>query len=216
MDSAAPLASDGMIENRTFDEIAIGESASLSHTVTQEDIDLFAIVSGDVNPAHMDPAYAKTDIFHKVIAHGMLGAGLISSVLGTKLPGPGTIYLDQDLHFLRPLGIGDTMTATLKVTEKACGEGRSHPRLPMHQSKRRARHQRNGTCASSAREGTAPAGRATRCAAKPARTIPRPRRGRGRAAAFANRRRPSLRCQCNRGGGRSRARRPHNADPGRA
>ncbi len=117
MDIAARPA-EGMIENRTFDEIAIGDSASLSRTVTQQDIDLFAVVSGDVNPAHMDPAYAKTDMFHKIIAHGMLGAGLISSVLGTKLPGPGTIYLAQDLRFLRPVSIGDTITATLTVTEK--------------------------------------------------------------------------------------------------
>ncbi len=107
-----------MIENRTFDEIAVGESASLSRTVTQQDIDLFAVVSGDVNPAHMDPAFAATDMFHHVIAHGMLGAGLISSVLGTKLPGPGTIYLGQDLRFLHPVNIGDTVTATLTVTEK--------------------------------------------------------------------------------------------------
>ncbi|MDR3534056.1 MAG: bifunctional enoyl-CoA hydratase/phosphate acetyltransferase [Rhodopila sp.] len=107
-----------MIENRTFDEIAIGDSANVSRTVSQQDIDLFAVLSGDVNPAHMDPAYAATDMFHKVIAHGMLGAGLISSVLGTKLPGPGTIYLGQDLKFLRPVSIGDTITATLTVTEK--------------------------------------------------------------------------------------------------
>jgi phosphotransacetylase/acyl dehydratase len=118
MDAATPLHSDGMIENRTFDEIAVGDNASLSHTVTQQDIDLFAVVSGDVNPAHMDPTYAATDLFHKVIAHGMLGAGLISSVLGTKLPGPGTIYLGQDLRFQRPISIGDTITATLTVTEK--------------------------------------------------------------------------------------------------
>jgi len=107
-----------MIENRTFDEIAVGESASVSRTVSQEDIDLFAVISGDVNPAHMDPTYAKTDIFHKVIAHGLLSAGLISNVLGTKLPGPGTIYLEQDLRFLKPVDIDDTITATLTVTEK--------------------------------------------------------------------------------------------------
>ncbi len=111
-------ASDGMIENRTFDEIAIGDGASLSRKVSQRDIDLFAVISGDVNPTHMDPAYAKADTFHKIIAHGMLGAGLISSVLGTKLPGPGTIYLGQDMRFLHPVSIGDTITATLKVTEK--------------------------------------------------------------------------------------------------
>lgn len=114
----ATLPAQETIENRTFDEIAIGNNASLSRTVTQQDIDLFAVVSGDVNPAHMDPSYAQSDIFHRVIAHGMLGAGLISSVLGTKLPGPGTIYLGQDLRFLRPVGIGDTITATLTVTEK--------------------------------------------------------------------------------------------------
>jgi acyl dehydratase len=111
-------AFDGMIENRTFDEIAIGDSASLSRKLSQQDIDLFAIISGDINPVHMDPVYAKTDIFHQVIAHGMLGAGLISSVLGTILPGPGTIYLGQDLRFLQPLAIGDTITASLNVTEK--------------------------------------------------------------------------------------------------
>lgn len=112
------LATEAMIENRTFDEIEVGEHASVSRMVTQQDIDLFAVVSGDVNPAHMDPAYAKTDMFHKVIAHGMLGAGLISNVLGTKLPGPGTIYLSQDLRFLHPVSIGDTITATLTVTKK--------------------------------------------------------------------------------------------------
>src|SRR5579872_7054151 len=117
MDAATP-ASDGMIENRTFDEIAIGESASISRKVSQQDIDLFATISGDVNPAHLDPAYAQTDMFHKIIAHGMLGAGLISSVVGTKLPGPGAIYLGQDLRFLRPVSIGDTITATLRVKEK--------------------------------------------------------------------------------------------------
>ena len=85
---AAP--NDPMIENRTFDEIAVGDSASSVRTLAQEDIDLFAVVSGDVNPAHMDPAYAETDLFHKIIAHGMWGGALISAVFGTRLPGPGT------------------------------------------------------------------------------------------------------------------------------
>src|ERR1700733_9698348 len=84
---------DLFIENRTFDEMIVGDTASLSHTVTQRDIDLFAVATGDVNPAHVDPAYAETDMFHHIIIHGMWGAGLISAVLGTKLPGPGTIYL---------------------------------------------------------------------------------------------------------------------------
>jgi phosphate butyryltransferase len=116
-------SADLFIENRTFDELTIGETASLSHVVTQRDIDLFATVSGDVNPAHVDPAYAETDMFHHIIIHGMWGAGLISAVLGTKLPGPGTIYLGQDLHFRHPVGIGDTITATLTVHEKKPEKG---------------------------------------------------------------------------------------------
>ena len=84
-------AADAYIENRTFDELSIGETASSSNTVTQRDIDLFATVTGDVNPAHVDPAYAETDMFHHIIIQGMWGAGLISAVVGTKLPGPGTI-----------------------------------------------------------------------------------------------------------------------------
>ncbi|MGA9420793.1 MAG: bifunctional enoyl-CoA hydratase/phosphate acetyltransferase [Rhodanobacteraceae bacterium] len=123
MNETRPPVPEAMIENRTFDEISVGDSASLSRTVTREDIDLFAVISGDVNPAHTDAAYASTDSFHKVIAHGMLGAGLISSVLGTRLPGAGTIYLSQDLRFLHPVGIGDTITAALKVTEKHAGRG---------------------------------------------------------------------------------------------
>ena len=84
------MRDDPYIENRTFEELKIGESASLSHTVTQRDIDLFATVTGDVNPAHVDPAYAATDMFHHIIIQGMWGAGLISATLGTRLPGPGT------------------------------------------------------------------------------------------------------------------------------
>jgi len=109
---------DLFIENRTFAEMIVGETASLSHTVTQRDIDLFAVATGDVNPAHVDPVYAETDMFHHIIIHGMWGAGLISAVLGTELPGPGTIYLGQELRFLRPVSIGDTMTAKVTVREK--------------------------------------------------------------------------------------------------
>ena len=114
---------DAFIENRTFDELTVGETASSSHLVTQRDIDLFSTVTGDVNPAHVDPAYAETDMFHHIIIQGMWGAGLISAVLGTKLPGPGTIYLGQNLHFTRPVSIGDTITATLTVKEKKPEKG---------------------------------------------------------------------------------------------
>jgi phosphate acetyltransferase/phosphate butyryltransferase len=106
------------IENRTFDEIRIGECARLIRTLTPRDIELFAIVSGDVNPAHVDAEYARSDMFHKVIAHGMWGGSLISTVLGTELPGPGTIYLNQTLSFRNPVSLGDTVTIAVRVIEK--------------------------------------------------------------------------------------------------
>lgn len=106
------------IENLTFDEIKIGATARLTRTLSHKDIALFAIVSGDVNPAHVDAEFAKNDMFHKIIAHGMWGGALISTLLGTELPGPGTIYLDQSLKFLAPVGLGDTVTAVVKVVEK--------------------------------------------------------------------------------------------------
>jgi phosphotransacetylase/acyl dehydratase len=112
------LPDEACISNRTFDEIAVGDTACVTRTVTQDDIQLFAVVSGDVNPAHLDPVYAETDYFHHVIAHGMLGGALISSVLGTKLPGPGTIYLGQDMRFRRPVAIGDTLIVSVTVREK--------------------------------------------------------------------------------------------------
>jgi phosphate acetyltransferase/phosphate butyryltransferase len=106
------------LTNRTYDELNVGDTASLVRTLTHRDIELFATVSGDVNPAHVDPEFAKTDIFHGVVVHGMLGASLISTVLGTKLPGPGTIYLDQTLQFRHPVRVDDTVTVTLTVAEK--------------------------------------------------------------------------------------------------
>lgn len=108
------------IENKTFDEISVGDSAELVRTLKQEDIELFAVMSGDVNPAHVDVEYAKDDVFHEIIAHGMWGGALISAVLGTELPGPGTIYLNQSLSFRRPVGLGDTVT--VKVTAKSKNE----------------------------------------------------------------------------------------------
>jgi len=106
------------IENRTFDEIKVGDSASLVRTLTDDDVSIFAAMSGDVNPAHVDPEYAKSDVFHKIIAHGMWGGSLISTLLGTKLPGPGTIYLDQTLAFRRPVALGDTITVSVTVVGK--------------------------------------------------------------------------------------------------
>jgi len=106
------------IENRVFDEIQLGETATLARTLSREDIELFAVMSGDVNPAHVDEEYAHSDMFHKIIAHGMWGASLISALLGTKLPGPGTIYLEQTLRFRRPVAIGDTVTVSVTAAAK--------------------------------------------------------------------------------------------------
>ncbi|MBK9714320.1 MAG: bifunctional enoyl-CoA hydratase/phosphate acetyltransferase [Kouleothrix sp.] len=106
------------IENQTYDEIAIGATASLTRTLTQGDIQLFAVMSGDVNPAHLDEEYAKSDLFRKIIAHGMWGGALISTLLGTKLPGPGTIYLSQTLRFRRPVAVGDTVTVSVTAVAK--------------------------------------------------------------------------------------------------
>jgi phosphate acetyltransferase/phosphate butyryltransferase len=107
--------SSEFLENHPFAEIRVGDSASLVRNVTNRDIQLFAAVSGDVNPAHVDALYAKSSHFHEIIAHGMLGASLISTVLGTRFPGPGTIYLGQSLKFLKPVHIGDTVTVTVTV-----------------------------------------------------------------------------------------------------
>lgn len=98
-------------------EFKVGDLAEYSKTITEADITLFVAVSGDTNPVHVNEEYARTTRFGKRIAHGLLTAGLISTVLGTKLPGPGAIYLSQSLRFLAPVGIGDTVTASATLTE---------------------------------------------------------------------------------------------------
>jgi phosphate acetyltransferase len=112
-----PLPAE-FIENRTYDEIKVGDSATLTRTLRPEDIQLFAIMSGDVNPAHVDPEYAHSSMFHEVIAHGMWGGALISTVLGTEFPGPGTIYIGQTLRFSRPVKVGDTITVKVTCKQK--------------------------------------------------------------------------------------------------
>jgi len=107
-----------VIENRPFADLVIGDTARLTRTLTHKDIELFAAMSGDVNPAHVDEAFAKSDLFHKIVGHGMWGGSLISTLLGTELPGPGTIYLSQSLSFLHPVAIGDTVTVSVTVKEK--------------------------------------------------------------------------------------------------
>jgi phosphate acetyltransferase len=109
---------DDFVENHTFEELQIGQSARLLRTLTPQDIQAFAAVSGDTNPAHLNPAYANETLFHGVIGHGMWSGALISALLGTQFPGTGTIYLDQALHFSRPVRIGDTLTVSATVIAK--------------------------------------------------------------------------------------------------
>ena len=109
---------DVYLENRTFDEIAVGDFSILHRVLTREDIKLFAIMSGDVNPAVVDPEFAESGMFREVVAHGMWSAALISTMLGTEFPGPGTILIDQSLHFDRPVTIGDSIAVKVTVKEK--------------------------------------------------------------------------------------------------
>ena len=100
-----------------LEDLSVGQSAELTMTVTERGIASFAEVTGDNNPVHLDEAYAATTPFKTRIAHGMLSAGYISAVIGTKLPGPGAIYVGQTLRFKRPVKIGDQVTARCTITE---------------------------------------------------------------------------------------------------
>ncbi len=99
-----------------FEDLSVGQTASFAKTITEADILLFSAVSGDTNPVHVNAEFAATTIFKERVAHGMLGASLISAVLGTRLPGPGAIYLDQSLRFRAPVRIGATVTAMVTIT----------------------------------------------------------------------------------------------------
>ena len=106
-----------MSEGCFFEDLSVGQKASFGKTITEADIVLFAAVTGDTNPMHLNAEYAKDSIFGERIAHGMLAAGLITKVMGTQLPGPGTIYMSQSLRFRKPVRIGDTVTATVEIVE---------------------------------------------------------------------------------------------------
>ena len=103
---------------KTIAQIQLGDSASFTKTVTETDIVLYAGITGDMNPAHLNAESAKDSMFGQRIAHGMLSAGFISAVLGMQLPGPGAIYMGQELRFVKPVYIGDTVTATATVIER--------------------------------------------------------------------------------------------------
>jgi 3-hydroxybutyryl-CoA dehydratase len=102
---------------KTIDELKIGEKEQFAKTISESDVYLYAGVTGDLNPAHINEEYAGKTFFKTRIAHGMLSAGLISAVIATKLPGPGTVYIGQNLNFKAPVRIGDTITATAEVSE---------------------------------------------------------------------------------------------------
>ncbi len=102
---------------KTINEMKVGDFAEFGKTVSESDVYQFAGITGDFNPAHVNEAYAKGTFFKTRIAHGMLSAGFISAVLANRLPGPGTIYLKQDLSFLAPVRIGDTITARVEIIE---------------------------------------------------------------------------------------------------
>ena len=107
-----------LISNVTFDEIAIGDTATYSRLITNHEVEAFAAISGDHNPLHLDPEYAATTVFGECIAHGMLAGALVSAAIAMQLPGPGSIYLSQNIQFRAPVLLGDTLTVTLEVTDK--------------------------------------------------------------------------------------------------
>ena len=102
---------------KTIEELQVGDSAKFAKTVSESDVYLFAGVTGDLNPAHVNEDYAKDTFFKTRIAHGMLSASFISTVIGTMLPGPGSIYMRQEVNFLAPVKMGDTVTAIVEVAE---------------------------------------------------------------------------------------------------
>jgi acyl dehydratase len=106
------------LENITYEELQEGDSATFVKTLTEDELVLFAAVSGDVNPVHLDSEFAAESTFRERIAHGMWSGSLISAALATVMPGPGTIYLEQSLSFKRPVKLDDTLTVHLKVLAK--------------------------------------------------------------------------------------------------
>ena len=111
-------AQDDLIENITYDELQPGQRAQLLRTLTMADIQAFALVSGDFNPSHVDAEYAEGTRSHGVVAHGMWAGALISSLLGTEFPGPGTVYIEQNLRFHGPVHLGDTLSVSVTVVDK--------------------------------------------------------------------------------------------------
>ena len=112
------------MNGKSIDQFNIGDSAEFTKTITEYDVYQYAGVTGDFNPVHINEVYAKETFFKKRIAHGMLAGGLISAVLGTRLPGPGSVYLRQELNFTAPVYFGDTVTAKVEIVDINTGKKR--------------------------------------------------------------------------------------------
>lgn len=109
---------DKILENKTFEELNIGDSACFEKTITDNDLLLFAMCSGDFNPVHFDDEFAKSTQFGERIAHGMLLGSLFSALIANQLPGPGSVYVSQTLNFKRPVKLGDTLAVYVEIAEK--------------------------------------------------------------------------------------------------
>ena len=114
--AVTPLVDVNELDGYAFEDLRVGMTALYSKTVTESDINLFCAISGDTNPLHLDHEYARTTMFGGPIAHGMLSASFISTVIGTKLPGPGCVYVSQNCRFRAPVRAGDTVRARVTVT----------------------------------------------------------------------------------------------------
>jgi 3-hydroxybutyryl-CoA dehydratase len=112
------------LDFRTIADIQIGDKAAFTKTISEADVYLFAGITGDLNPAHVNAEYAKTTFFKERIAHAQLAVGLLSTVIGTQLPGPGTIIVSQSIKFTAPVYFGDTITAEIRVIEKQAEKNR--------------------------------------------------------------------------------------------
>ena len=112
-----PIYDHTELDGLTIEELSVGMTDIYSKTITESDINLFCAISGDTNPLHLDHEYAATTMFGGPIAHGMLAASMISTVIGTKLPGPGCVYISQNCRFTAPVRAGDTVRARVTITE---------------------------------------------------------------------------------------------------
>ncbi|MEL6227528.1 MAG: MaoC family dehydratase [Pseudomonadota bacterium] len=117
MSTATSQAHAELPKSYMFEDLELGQTATLSHQITEADTHTFAALSGDTNPVHVDPTYASQTLFKACIAHGMMTGSLISALFGTKLPGPGAIYISQTFNFRAPVYFGDQITAEVEVAD---------------------------------------------------------------------------------------------------